>query len=100
MVTERKLGTEDNPDIKVQTKSVSVPVDDINIETPPRTFDDEMFDALQISINEDEIVFDEPTEIEAPQVPFDANLVEFLDDDTLGSISCYLHNCFVTIAPY
>ena len=31
MVTERKLGTEDNPDIKDQTKSVSVPVDDINI---------------------------------------------------------------------
>ena len=90
MVTERKLGTEDNPDIKDQTKSVSVPVDDINIETPPRTFDDEMFDALQISISEDEIVFDEPAEIEAPQVPFDANLVEFLDEDILGSISSKL----------
>ena len=90
MVTERKLGTEDNPDIKDQTKSVSVPVDDINIEAPPRSFDDEMFDALQISISEDEIVFDEPTEQEAPQIPFDANLVEFLDDDILGSISSKL----------
>jgi len=90
MVTERKLGTEDNPDIKDQTKSVSVPVDDINIEAPPRSFDDEMFDALQISISEDEIVFDEPTEQQAPQIPFDANLVEFLDDDILGSISSKL----------
>tara|TARA_Y100001937_G_scaffold38634_1_gene54999 strand:+ start:3319 stop:5820 length:2502 start_codon:yes stop_codon:yes gene_type:complete len=92
MVTERKLGTEDNPDIRDQTKSVSVPNQEFDIEAPAPTFDDEMLNALNISITEDEITFDEPIEEMAPEIPFDANLVDFLDDSVLGVMSAKLIN--------
>ena len=62
MVTERKLGTEDNPDVIDQSKSVNVPTEEFNVEAPAQTFDEAMLDALEISINEDEISFDEPME--------------------------------------
>tara|TARA_R100001591_G_scaffold1936_1_gene4806 strand:+ start:1139 stop:3640 length:2502 start_codon:yes stop_codon:yes gene_type:complete len=90
MVTERKLGTEDNPDIKDQTKSVNVPTEEFNVATPSPTFDEQMLEALEISITDDEIVFDEPTEQASPEIPFDANLVEYLDDDILGVMSSKL----------
>ena len=92
MVIERKLGTEDNPEVIDQTKSVNIPATDINIEAPPETFDEAMANALQISIQEDEIVFDEPMQDVAPEIPFDANLVDFLDEDILGSMSAKLIN--------
>jgi len=90
MVTERKLGTEDNPDIKDQTKSVNVPTEEFNVASPSPTFDEQMLEALEISITDDEIVFDEPTEQASPEIPFDANLVEYLDDDILGVMSSKL----------
>ena len=90
MVTERKLGTEDNPDIKDQTKSVNVPTEEFNVAAPSPTFDEQMLEALEISITDDEIVFDEPTEQASPEIPFDANLVEYLDDDILGVMSSKL----------
>ena len=90
MVTERKLGTEDNPDIKDQTKSVNVSTEEFNVAAPSPTFDEQMLEALEISITDDEIVFDEPTEQASPEIPFDANLVEYLDDDILGVMSSKL----------
>jgi len=90
MVTERKLGTEDNPDIKDQTKSVNVSTEEFDVATPSPTFDEQMLEALEISITDDEIVFDEPTEQASPEIPFDANLVEYLDDDILGVMSSKL----------
>jgi len=90
MVTERKLGTEDNPDVIDQSKSVNVPTEEFNVAAPEQTFDDAMFDALEISINEDEISFDEPMEEVQQDIPFDANLVDFLDESILGSMSAKL----------
>ena len=62
MVTERKLGTEDNPDVIDQSKSVNVPTEEFNVDAPEQTFDEAMVDSMQISIGENEIVFDEPME--------------------------------------
>tara|TARA_S200002703_G_scaffold154669_1_gene157856 strand:+ start:394 stop:2895 length:2502 start_codon:yes stop_codon:yes gene_type:complete len=90
MVTERKLGTEDNPDVIDQSKSVNVPTEEFDVAAPEQTFDDAMFDALEISINEDEISFDEPMEEVQQDIPFDANLVDFLDESILGSMSAKL----------
>jgi hypothetical protein len=90
MVTERKLGTEDNPDVIDQSKSVNVPTEEFNVEAPAQTFDEAMLDALEISINEDEISFDEPMEEAQQEIPFDANLVEYLDESILGSMSAKL----------
>ena len=45
MVTERKLGTEDNPDVIDQSKSVNVPTEEFDVAAPEQTFDDAMFDA-------------------------------------------------------
>jgi len=90
MVTERKLGTEDNPDVIDQSKSVNVPTEEFNVEAPAQTFDEAMLDALEISINENEISFDEPMEEAQQEIPFDANLVEYLDESILGSMSAKL----------
>ena len=90
MVTERKLGKEDNPDVIDQSKSVNVPTEEFNVEAPAQTFDEAMLDALEISINEDEISFDEPMEEAQQEIPFDANLVEYLDESILGSMSAKL----------
>ena len=92
MVIERKLGTEDNPDIRDQTKSVSVPNEEFAIEQPVPTFDEQMLDALEISITDDAIVFDEPIENSEPEIPFDANLVDVLDDSILGVMASKLIN--------
>ena len=90
MVTERKLGTEDNPDVIDQSKSVNVPTEEFAVEAPAQTFDEAMLDALEISINEDEISFDEPMEEAQQEIPFDANLVDYLDESILGSMSAKL----------
>ena len=90
MVTERKLGTEDNPDVIDQSKSVNVPTEEFAVEAPAQSFDEAMLDALEISINEDEISFDEPMEEAQQEIPFDANLVDYLDESILGSMSAKL----------
>ena len=60
MVTERRLGTEDNPDIIDQSKSVNVPAEELSIDAPEQTFEESMIDAMEITIGDDEISFDEP----------------------------------------
>ena len=87
MVTERRLGTEDNPDIIDQSKSVNVPAEELSIDAPEQTFEESMIDAMEITIGDDEISFDEPMEEVQTDIPFDANLVEYLDDSILGSLS-------------
>ena len=90
MVTERQLGTENNPDVIDQSKSVNVPVDEFAVNAPEPTFDEAMIDAMEITIGEDAISFDEPMEEAQEEIPFDANLVEYLDDSILGSLSSKL----------
>ena len=90
MVTERQLGTENNPDVIDQSKSVNVPVDEFAVNAPEPTFDEAMIDAMEITIGEDVISFDEPMEEAQEEIPFDANLVEYLDESILGSLSSKL----------
>ena len=90
MAIDRQLGTENNPDVIDQSKSVNVPMDEFAVNAPEPTFDEQMIDAMEITIGEDAISFDEPMEEAQEEIPFDANLVEYLDDSTLGSLSSRL----------
>jgi len=92
MAIDRQLGTENNPDIIDQTKSVDVGVDEFNIEAPEQTFDESMIDSMEINIGDDVISFDEPMEEPQEEIPFDANLVDYIDESVLGSISSQLIN--------
>ena len=85
MAIERKLGTEDNPDIVDQGKAV-----DIEAEAP--SFEEQLMDSLEVTINDNEIIIDEAEEEVEQEMPFDANLAEYLDDYVLGSISKKLIN--------
>jgi hypothetical protein len=80
MAIERRLGTEENPDIIDQGKS-------IEIEAEAPTFDEQLMEALEVTISEDGITIGEEEVEEQEEIPFDANLVEYLDDRILGSIS-------------
>mgnify|MGYP006178194711 CR=1 FL=1 len=46
MAIDRQLGTENNPDVIDQTKSVDVSVEEFNIDAPEATFDETMLDAM------------------------------------------------------
>ena len=92
MAIERQLGTENNPDVIDQSKSVDVGLETFNVDTPEPTFDESLLDSMEINITDEEISFDEPMEEEEEQIPFDANLVDFLDDSVLGSLSSQLLN--------
>ena len=80
MAIERRLGTEENPDIIDQGKS-------IEIEAEAPSFEDQLMESLEVTIKDDEIIIDEAQVEEEEQVPFEANLAEYLDDYVLGSIS-------------
>ena len=80
MAIEKALGTENNPDIRVQGSSVEV--------MPEETRQDQIANAAQILVNEEEILLDdEMLEEPAPQMDFNANLVDFVDESTLQKIS-------------
>ena len=49
-------------------------------------------ESLEVTINDDEIIIDEAEEEVEQEMPFDANLAEYLDDYVLGSISKKLIN--------
>jgi len=80
MAIEKALGTENNPDIRVQGSSVEV--------MPEETRQDQIANAAQILVNEEEILLDdEMLEEPAPQIDFNANLVDFVDESILQKIS-------------
>jgi hypothetical protein len=74
------LGTNDNPDVKVQGSAVNI--------VPDTTRDEQIQAAAQILVNDEQVLLDEeiqtPTQ---PQMSFDANLVDFIDENTLEKIS-------------
>ena len=70
MVTENKLGTENNPDIVDQSKSIDIPQD-----TP--TFDEQLLDSLEVTITDNEIILDEAQTMEE-ELAFDSNLADYL----------------------
>ena len=76
------LGTEDNPDIMPTGSAMEV--------EPEMTRNDEIRNAAQILVTEEEILIDD--EIDAPepeesQIDFNANLVEFIDDSDLSKLA-------------
>jgi len=81
MATEKMLGTEGDPDIIPLSREMSV--------TPEPSREDMIRDAAQILVSEEDILIDDeinavPEEI---QIPFDSNLVDFLDKSDLGKLA-------------
>ena len=75
-----KLGTNNDPDVKVQGSAINI--------VPDTTRDDQIQAAAQVLVNEEQVLLDD--EIQAPtqpQMSFDANLVDFIDLNTLEKIS-------------
>ena len=52
MVTERRLGTEENPDIIDQGKQIEIPPEE-------QTFDEQLAEALEVTLADDEIIIAE-----------------------------------------
>lgn len=80
MAIERRLGTEDNPDIVDQSKQIDIPQDEPSIE-------EQIAEALEVEITDDGVFVGQIEEESVAEVPFDANIAEYLDDSILGSIS-------------
>jgi len=80
MAIERRLGTEDNPDIVDQSKQIDIPQDEPSIE-------EQIAEALEVEITDDGVFVGQIEEDSVAEVPFDANIAEYLDDSVLGSIS-------------
>ena len=75
-----RLGTNEDPDIKVQGSAVEI--------TPDTTREEQIAAAAQILVDDEQILIDdEIQEDPMPQMSFDANLVDFIDQVTLEKIS-------------
>ena len=75
-----KLGTENDPDIKVQGSAVNI--------VPDTTREEEIQAAAQILVDNEQVLLDdEITAPMQPQMSFDGNLVDFIDENTLQKIS-------------
>jgi hypothetical protein len=75
-----KLGTNNDPDVKVQGSAVNI--------VPDTSRDEQIQAAAQVLVNDEQVLLDD--EIQAPtqpQMSFDANLVNFIDLNTLEKIS-------------
>ena len=81
-IEKRQLGTQDNPDIQVGGNAIEV--------FPEPTRQDQIREAAEILVTEEGILVDDEIDAEEPQADpaaFDANLVEFVDDSELQSLS-------------
>ena len=81
MAVERLLGTQDDPDVIPLSREVEV--------APEPSREDMIRDAAQILVDEEEILIDDEIDAgpETPQIPFDSNLVDFLDKSDLGKLA-------------
>ena len=81
MAIDKQLGTESNPDVRTQGSAVEV--------FPDTTREDQIAEAAQILVDNEQIFIDDEIEQSQPQPTddFNANLVDFLSDDILQSIS-------------
>jgi len=81
-IEKQQLGTQDNPDINVGGNAIEV--------FPEPTRQDQIREAAEILVTEEEILVGDEIDAEEPQAeqaPFDANLVDFVDDSELQSLS-------------
>jgi hypothetical protein len=79
MAIEKRLGTEDNPDIRSMGSAVEV--------QPDTTREDQIREAAEILVSGQEVLIDDEILPEEPQIGFNANLAEALPNDILGSIA-------------
>ena len=81
MAIDKQLGTENNPDVRVQGSAVEV--------FPDTTREDQIREAAQILVDNEQVLIDDEIEANQPQISddFNANLVDLLPDDILRSIS-------------
>ena len=81
MAIEKMLGTEGDPDIIPLSKQITV--------TPELSREDMIREAAQILVSEEEILIDDEIDAvpEKAQIPFDSNLVDFLDKSDLGKLA-------------
>ena len=80
MAIDKQLGTENNPDVKVQGSAVEIPLD--------TTREDQIREAAEILIENENLFIDEEIQGAQPQeMDFNSNLVDFLGEDILQSIS-------------
>ena len=81
MVVEKKLGTEDNPDIIETGGSIEV--------IPEKTTQEQLAEALDVVVAGDEIIIGGGEQVEevAPEEDFFANLADSIDDDVLSKLS-------------
>ena len=80
MVVERKLGTEDDPDIIESGNSIEV--------IPEKTRQEAIQEAASILVADDQVFTeDELQEEQPPQEDFFANLAEFLEEDDLTKLA-------------
>ena len=80
MAIDKALGTENDPDIIDQNRSIEV--------IPEQSQQELISDAAQILVNEEEIlVTDELQEEPMPPIEFDSNLVDFVDESVLSKLS-------------
>ena len=75
-----KLGTENDPDVKVQGSAVNI--------VPDTTRDEQIQAAAQVLVDDEQVFLDDEIVAPAqPQMSFDANLVDFINQNTLEKIS-------------
>tara|TARA_R100001443_G_scaffold57606_1_gene68283 strand:- start:1827 stop:4313 length:2487 start_codon:yes stop_codon:yes gene_type:complete len=79
MAIDKQLGTEDNLEIRSMGSSVEV--------QPDTSREDQIKQAAEILIANEEVLIDDEITPEEPQFSFNANLAEVLPDDILGSIA-------------
>ena len=80
MAIDKQLGTEDNPDVRVQGSAVEIPLD--------TTREDQIRAAAEILIENENLFIDEEIQGAQPQeMDFNSNLVDFLGEDILQNIS-------------
>ena len=84
-----KLGTNNDPDVKVQGSAVNI--------VPDTTRDEEIQAAAQILVDDEQVLLDQEMQAQSqPQMSFDANLVDFVDTNTLEKISNDLLDAIAT----
>jgi len=79
MAIDKQLGTEDNPDIRSMGSAVEI--------QPDTSREDQIRQAAEILVANEEVLIDEEITPEEPQFGFNTNLAEVLPDDILGSIA-------------
>ena len=79
MAIDKQLGTEDNPDIRSMGSAIEI--------QPDTSREDQIRQAAEILVANEEVLIDEEITPEEPQFGFNANLAEVLPDDILGSIA-------------